>query len=182
MDFNGALSQQSITVVRNRNTVQPGLVSVQVAQAVRNCRKVYINELTVQIADPAPALPPMVVVLDFQHPGLQANDLQVATQFVAAVDWDAPTRRLRDSWHPGFIFAEAIGRDTPVSLIQFYLRDEDGAIIDFEKMVVKFTVEYADVPNSATSSSYAYANKPVAVPAVTKTTWPNWAGTLAPPF
>lgn len=183
MEPQGVLARQTLTIVQAQNPGDPGHVKVQVSQAVRNCRKVYINELTVQIADPAPALPPVAVRLDFQNPGLLANDLQVASQFVAAPVWNPATRRLRETWQfPGFTFAETIGRDTPVSLIDFYTRDEAGDIIDFEQLVVKFTIEYLDVPNSTTSSSYAYANKPVAVPAVTRTNWPNWAGTLAPPF
>lgn len=183
MEPQGVYARQTLTLVQDQNTLDPGHVKVQVSQAVRNCVKVFINELKVQIADPAPALPPLVVRLDFQQPGLVANDLQVASQFIAAPTWDATTRRLSESWQfPGFTFAESIGRDTPVSLIDFYVRDEAGALINFEKLVVKFTLEYLNFPNSTTSSSYAYANKPVAVPAVTRTGWPSWAGTLAPPF
>lgn len=183
MQPSGVLARQALTIVQPRNPNSPGRVTVQLSQGVRNARRVFINDLKVKIPDPAPAAPPLLVRLEFQSPGLLANDLNVHTQFVALPIWEAATLSLRESWgYPGFTFAEVAGRDVPTSFIDFKVTDEGGQTIDFDYLAVKFTVEYDGSPNSATSSSYAYPNVPTVVPAPTKTVWPNWAGTLGPPY
>lgn len=182
MQPSGVFARQALTIVKTRDPNSIGRVTVQVAQGVRNARRVFINDLKVQIAAPV-GLPPQAVRLEFQQPGLVANDLNIHTQFVALPIWDATTRTLRESWgYPGFTFAEVSGRDVPTTFLDFRVTDEGGQTIDFELLAVKFTVEFENIPNSSTSSSYAYANQPSAVPAVTQTPWPNWAGTLAPPY
>lgn len=176
------LPRQACTVDVAGVASDPGHAVVQLSQPIRNARRIFLSEVKVE-QDPLVGSPAFSLHLEFRGTSIEPNDVNTLSTFVVFPDYDAARLTYRAQWnYPDTPFAEYVGRDVPISNLDVRVRDQSGTTVAFSRLGLRLTVEYDAPPNSATSSSYAYANEPVQVPAVSRSSWPHNLSTVGPPY
>lgn len=137
---------QRVTASLNipRDAAQPGVVSVEIRDKVRNADRIYINDFKLKLQNAAPV--PFIVQLEFDasNENVTTKDIQTTNKFQISTVYDLGTNTLREQWsYPGMTLSEIPGRNVPFSVVKFRVTDENGAIIDFQNLFLRFAIEYS---------------------------------------
>lgn len=148
---------QRVTASLNipRDATQPGVVSVDIRDKVRNADRIYINDFKLKLQNAAPV--PFIVQLEFDanNNNVTTKDIQTTNKFQISTVYDAGTNTLREQWsYPGMTLSEIPGQNVPFAAIKFRVTDENGAVIDFQNLFLRFALEYTGQQAVRFATSY----------------------------